>query len=182
MEASSVSFQAFFEPKIFCSSPAGQPLAFAYSQPTVFTLTTCSFFFNSLTIGAFRSDSIISEAFSTISDSAIFLITVTFTWHGSSVWRMFYFSFSFSFYFFKSVDIELQHLGLMIDEMFKYLWKWNSQKTSKELVIFGSMTISHDVLILKGGYLGIPFAKKRLLSQLEIFELQRIDCWSEQSF
>lgn len=74
---------------------------------------------------------------------------------------MFYFSFSFSFYFFKSVDIELQHLGLMIDEMFKCLWKWNSQKTSKELVIFGSMTISHDVLILKGGYLGIPFAKKK---------------------
>lgn len=73
---------------------------------------------------------------------------------------MFYSSISFSFYLFKSVDIEPQHLGLMIDEVFKCLWKLNSQKISEDLVIFGSMTISHDVLILRGGYLGIPFAKK----------------------
>lgn len=77
---------------------------------------------------------------------------------------MFYSLFSFSFYLFKSVDTEPQHLGLMIDDVFKCLWKRNSQKTAEKLVIFGSMSISNDVLILKGGYLGIPFVKKAIIT------------------
>lgn len=49
-----------------------------------------------------------------------------------------------------------------------------------KLVIFGGTSIRHAVLTLKGIYLG-PICKIRLLSQLEIFQIQRMYCWCEKS-